>query len=152
MDLLDYVVNKEVFDVDADGYIATPSAPVMRHAAATATTTIATIAASAAAATRKLPLCLHACAIVECRHCSSSGGGSSTPSVRRWCACHRAWMLLRGVHMACLSLTNMAMQSTVVTQGLGVEIDEAAVRRAAAAGHSWRDREWRLPDGTPTTW
>jgi hypothetical protein len=55
MDLLDYVVNKEVFDVDADGYIATPSAPVMRHAA-TATTTIATIAASAAAATRKLPL------------------------------------------------------------------------------------------------
>jgi hypothetical protein len=57
-------------------------------------------------------------------------------------------MLLRGVHMACLSLTNMAMQSTVVTQGLGVEIDEAAVRRAAAAGHSWRDREWRLPDGT----
>eukprot|EP01047_Picozoa_sp_COSAG01_P022641 COSAG01_NODE_1351_length_10617_cov_4.243392_8_plen_54_part_00 len=37
-------------------------------------------------------------------------------------------------------------------QGLGVEIDEAAVRRAAAAGHSWRDREWCLPDGTPTTW
>eukprot|EP01047_Picozoa_sp_COSAG01_P022640 COSAG01_NODE_1351_length_10617_cov_4.243392_7_plen_128_part_00 len=29
MDLLDYVVNKEVFDVDADGYIATPSAPVL---------------------------------------------------------------------------------------------------------------------------
>lgn len=36
--------------------------------------------------------------------------------------------------------------------GLGIEINEAAVRTAAAAGHTWRDREWRLADGTPTTW
>ena len=63
MDLLDYVKNKEVFDVDAEGYIRTPPGP-----------------------------------------------------------------------------------------GLGLEIDEAAVRAAAKRGHDWRDREWCLPDGTPTTW
>lgn len=63
MDLLDYVSNKGMFDVDADGYVKLPNGP-----------------------------------------------------------------------------------------GLGIEINEAAVRKAAAAGHTWRDREWRLPDGTPTTW
>ena len=36
--------------------------------------------------------------------------------------------------------------------GLGVEIDEAKVRAAAERGHDWRDREWTLPDGSPTTW
>lgn len=36
--------------------------------------------------------------------------------------------------------------------GLGIEIDEAAVRKAAATSHNWRDREWTLPDGAPTTW
>ena len=36
--------------------------------------------------------------------------------------------------------------------GLGIEMDEGKVRTAAAAGHSWGDREWELPDGTPTTW
>ena len=36
--------------------------------------------------------------------------------------------------------------------GLGVVVDEAAVRTAAAAGHDWKDREWTLNDGTPTTW
>ena len=36
--------------------------------------------------------------------------------------------------------------------GLGIEIDEDKVREAAERGHQWRDREWFLPDGTPTTW
>eukprot|EP00051_Salpingoeca_urceolata_P015933 m.208811 g.208811 ORF g.208811 m.208811 type:complete len:396 (-) comp18541_c0_seq7:37-1224(-) len=36
--------------------------------------------------------------------------------------------------------------------GLGVEIDEAKVRTAAQAGHGWKDREWVLDDGAPTTW
>ena len=36
--------------------------------------------------------------------------------------------------------------------GLGIVIDEDKVREAAAVGHTWRDREWALPDGTPTTW
>lgn len=36
--------------------------------------------------------------------------------------------------------------------GLGVEIDEAAVRAAARKGHQWRDRTWLLPDGAPTKW
>ena len=36
--------------------------------------------------------------------------------------------------------------------GLGIVVDEAAVRKAAASGHDWKDREWELPDGTPTTW
>ena len=36
--------------------------------------------------------------------------------------------------------------------GLGVEMDEAVVRAQAAKGHTWRDREWLLPDGAPTTW
>ena len=36
--------------------------------------------------------------------------------------------------------------------GLGVDINEAAVRNAAKRGHQWRDREWVLQDGTPTTW
>ena len=36
--------------------------------------------------------------------------------------------------------------------GLGVVIDEAKVRQAAVCGHEWRDREWELSDGTPTTW
>lgn len=36
--------------------------------------------------------------------------------------------------------------------GLGVVMDEAKVRAAGNKGHSWRDREWTLPDGCPTTW
>ena len=36
--------------------------------------------------------------------------------------------------------------------GLGVEIDEAAVREAAKVGHNWRDRVWLLNDGAPTKW
>ena len=36
--------------------------------------------------------------------------------------------------------------------GLGIEIDEKRVRHAAKVGHNWRDREWYLTDGTPTTW
>jgi galactonate dehydratase len=41
---------------------------------------------------------------------------------------------------------------TPMAPGLGIEVDEAAVRRAAAAGHDWKAREWELDDGTPTTW
>ena len=41
---------------------------------------------------------------------------------------------------------------TPMAPGLGIEVDEAAVRKAAAAGHDWKDREWELDDGTPTTW
>lgn len=36
--------------------------------------------------------------------------------------------------------------------GLGVEMDEEKIREMAKKGHEWRDREWTLPDGTPTTW
>lgn len=36
--------------------------------------------------------------------------------------------------------------------GLGLEIDEQAVRSAAKRGHSWRDRVWLLNDGAPTKW
>jgi galactonate dehydratase len=36
--------------------------------------------------------------------------------------------------------------------GLGIEIDEVKVREMAKLGHGWRDREWVLEDGTPTTW
>lgn len=36
--------------------------------------------------------------------------------------------------------------------GLGIELDEVRIRAAAAKGHQWRDREWVLRDGTPTTW
>jgi galactonate dehydratase len=36
--------------------------------------------------------------------------------------------------------------------GLGVEIDEAAVRRADAAGHRWRPPLWRHPDGSFAEW
>ena len=36
--------------------------------------------------------------------------------------------------------------------GLGIAVNEAKVREAAAAGHKWKDREWTLPDGCPTTW
>jgi len=36
--------------------------------------------------------------------------------------------------------------------GLGVEIDEAAVRRADAAGHRWRSPVWRHPDGSFAEW
>lgn len=36
--------------------------------------------------------------------------------------------------------------------GLGVAIDEAAVRRAAETGHAWRSPLWRLPDGSFTEW
>jgi len=38
------------------------------------------------------------------------------------------------------------------TPGLGVEIDEELVRKAAVLGHNWRGREWTLQDGTPTRW
>ncbi|MDX3660424.1 galactonate dehydratase [Streptomyces sp. ID05-26A] len=36
--------------------------------------------------------------------------------------------------------------------GLGVEVDEAAVRRAAEVGHSWRSPIWRHDDGSFAEW
>jgi galactonate dehydratase len=36
--------------------------------------------------------------------------------------------------------------------GLGVEIDEAAVRRAAETGHRWRNPVWRHADGSFAEW
>ncbi|MCO5310597.1 MAG: galactonate dehydratase [Austwickia sp.] len=36
--------------------------------------------------------------------------------------------------------------------GLGIEIDEAAVRRAAVVGHSWRGPLWRQPTGEFAEW
>ncbi|MFI0410073.1 galactonate dehydratase [Actinomadura sp. 3N508] len=36
--------------------------------------------------------------------------------------------------------------------GLGVQIDEAAVRRAARTGHTWRNPIWRHDDGTFAEW
>jgi galactonate dehydratase len=36
--------------------------------------------------------------------------------------------------------------------GLGIEVDEAAVRRAAATGHRWRGPVWRHPDGSFAEW
>jgi galactonate dehydratase len=36
--------------------------------------------------------------------------------------------------------------------GLGVDIDEKAVRRAAEAGHRWRNPVWRGADGSFTEW
>jgi galactonate dehydratase len=36
--------------------------------------------------------------------------------------------------------------------GLGVEVDEAAVRRAAATGHRWRNEIWRHADGSFAEW
>jgi galactonate dehydratase len=36
--------------------------------------------------------------------------------------------------------------------GLGVEVDENAVRRAAEIGHRWRGPVWRHPDGSFAEW
>ena len=36
--------------------------------------------------------------------------------------------------------------------GLGVEVDEAAVRAAANQGHNWHAPLWRLPDGSLSEW
>jgi galactonate dehydratase len=36
--------------------------------------------------------------------------------------------------------------------GLGIEVDEAAVARAAEAGYRWRNPIWRLSDGSWTEW
>jgi galactonate dehydratase len=36
--------------------------------------------------------------------------------------------------------------------GLGIEIDERAVRRAAETGHRWRNPLWRGPDGSFREW
>lgn len=36
--------------------------------------------------------------------------------------------------------------------GLGIEVDEAAVRRAAATGSGWRGPLWRHPDGSFAEW
>ncbi|MDX8147733.1 galactonate dehydratase [Lentzea sp. BCCO 10_0061] len=36
--------------------------------------------------------------------------------------------------------------------GLGVEVDEAAVRRAAESGHAWRSPIWRHDDGSFAEW
>jgi galactonate dehydratase len=36
--------------------------------------------------------------------------------------------------------------------GLGIEIDEAKVREAAAKGHRWRNPVWRNEDGAVTEW
>jgi galactonate dehydratase len=36
--------------------------------------------------------------------------------------------------------------------GLGIEINEEAVRAAATIGHRWRSPAWRLPDGSLAEW
>ena len=36
--------------------------------------------------------------------------------------------------------------------GLGIEINETAVRKAAETGHRWRSPAWRLPDGSLAEW
>ena len=36
--------------------------------------------------------------------------------------------------------------------GLGIEIDEAAVRAADRVGHAWRSPAWRYPDGALAEW
>ena len=36
--------------------------------------------------------------------------------------------------------------------GLGIDIDDAAVRRAAEIGHRWRNPIWRHPDGSFAEW
>jgi galactonate dehydratase len=36
--------------------------------------------------------------------------------------------------------------------GLGIEVDEKAVRRAAEVGHRWRNPVWRHPDGSFAEW
>ena len=36
--------------------------------------------------------------------------------------------------------------------GLGIEVDEAAVRRADEVGHAWRNPVWRLEDGGLAEW
>jgi galactonate dehydratase len=36
--------------------------------------------------------------------------------------------------------------------GLGIEVDEAAVRRADEIGHRWRNPVWRAPDGSFREW
>jgi galactonate dehydratase len=38
------------------------------------------------------------------------------------------------------------------TPGLGVVIDEAAVRAADRDGHRWRNPVWRHPDGSLAEW
>ncbi|HEY2674403.1 MAG TPA: galactonate dehydratase [Rugosimonospora sp.] len=39
-----------------------------------------------------------------------------------------------------------------VGPGLGIEVDEAAVRRAAEVGHRWRNPVWRHADGSFAEW
>lgn len=36
--------------------------------------------------------------------------------------------------------------------GLGIDIDEEAIREAAASGHRWRSPLWRTPDGAVAEW
>jgi len=36
--------------------------------------------------------------------------------------------------------------------GLGIEVDEAAVREADRTGHAWRSPLWRMPDGSLAEW
>lgn len=36
--------------------------------------------------------------------------------------------------------------------GLGIEVNEAKVREAAAIGHSWKNPIWRTPDGVVAEW
>jgi galactonate dehydratase len=42
--------------------------------------------------------------------------------------------------------------ATPTAPGLGVEIDEAAVREAARTPHRWRNPVWRTPDGNFAEW
>ena len=42
--------------------------------------------------------------------------------------------------------------ATPTGPGLGITVDEAAVRRAAEAGHDWRNPTWRHPDGSFAEW
>ena len=39
-----------------------------------------------------------------------------------------------------------------VKPGLGVEVNEAKVREAAAIGHDWKNPVWRTVDGVVAEW
>jgi galactonate dehydratase len=36
--------------------------------------------------------------------------------------------------------------------GLGIDVDEAAVRKAAETGHNWHNPIWRHSDGSLAEW
>ena len=88
-----------------------------------------------------------------------NGAGGRAAFVWADVACEQDWTAIRQaahafgpVHLLVSNAFTDGHARLSKEPGLGVTIDEAAVRAANRAGHRWRNPVWRHPDGSLAEW